>query len=330
MRILVTGAAGFMGSYLLEYLIDEGHHMIGIDNYSIGTFKHESIYEADLVEEKEKVTLIIQSFKPEIVYHLAAWAHEGLSQFAPIKITENNYNAFLNVLTPSINAGVKRFVTASSMSVYGDQIPPFDETMDTKPADVYAVAKTAMERTLKIMAEVHGFEHVIVRPHNVYGPRQSLSDPYRNVVGIFINRMLAGKKFFIYGDGDQTRAFSYIDDVIPYFAKCGFEDIDGEIINIGPVEEYSINHLASEVMKNFDNPPKPEYVADRPLEVKHAFCTNDKAIKLLGYETSTQFSEGVVKMVKWAKEKGAQKTIYLDELEIVNDKTPITWLKKKI
>lgn len=327
-RILITGAAGFMGSHLFDYLREAGHDVYGLDNYSIGTYVHENIQNIDLLD-KENLADFIESNNFDIIYHLAAWAHEGLSQFAPIRITENNYNAYLNLLVPAIKSKVKRIVLTSSMSVYGAQTPPFNEELQRKPEDVYAVSKTAMEELTEIMSNVYGFDYTIVRPHNVYGPRQALHDPYRNVVAIFINRLLQDKAFFIYGDGEQKRSFSYIDDVIPSLAQAAFIS-SGEIINIGPTEEYSINQLAREVMKNFDSPKGPIHVADRPQEVKEAWCTNDKAKELLDYETRTTFSEGITRMCEWAKTIGYQTPVYLDDLELKNDNTPVTWAQKLI
>ncbi|MBI2022110.1 NAD-dependent epimerase/dehydratase family protein [Candidatus Daviesbacteria bacterium] len=330
MKIIVTGAAGFMGSHLFDYLLKKGHQLLGIDNYSIGEYKHPNIKKIDVAKEPVKLAAAIKNFKPDILFHLAAWAHEGLSQFSPIRITETNYNGYLNTLVPSIRAGVKRVVVCSSMSVYGNQNPPFDEDMSRKPVDIYAVAKSAMEEATEILSRVHGFEYIIVRPHNVYGPRQSLSDPYRNVVAIFINCLLRNKPFYIYGDGEGRRAFTYIDDFTPYLAKTGFIRQSGLIFNIGPEEDYSINDLAKEILKHFHDAPKPIYLPDRPLEVKQAFCTSDKAKKFLGYKTSISFSDGIAKMVKWAKEIGPKEPAYLNELELTNQDTPKTWKDKLI
>jgi UDP-glucose 4-epimerase len=248
----------------------------------------------------------------------------------PRLITENNYNAFLNLIVPAINNGVKRVVVFSSMSVYGDQQSPFDETMRTKPEDVYAVSKASMEKTLEILSDVHGFDYTIIRPHNVYGPKQMLHDPYRNVVGIMMNRVMKGLPPIIYGDGNQTRAFSFIDDVIPYVLKTGFmEETKGQIINIGPLEEFTINHLSQTVLKAFGRTDlQPIHVEDRPREVKHAFCTNDKAIRLLGYKTSVTLEEGISKMAEWAKLQGPQEFKYLDDLELKGGKIPVTWATK--
>jgi UDP-glucose 4-epimerase len=321
-----------MASHLAELLANQGHEVYGIDNESIGlksnvptNIKYAKI---DMRNTADMASLV-EECKPELVYHLAAWAHEGLSQFMPILITENNYNAFLNLITPAIRHGMKRIVVCSSMSVYGSQTPPFNEDMPRLPEDVYAVAKAAMEKTTEVLADVHGFDYTIIRPHNVYGPKQMLHDPYRNVVGIFINRILNGKPPIIYGDGNQTRAFSYIDDVIPYLAKAGFVDeAKGQIINIGPTEDYTINTLARTVLKAFNSSLKPEHFPDRPREVKHAYCTNDKAKAILGYKTSTPLSKGIAEFVKWGKNQGAQEFKYLDELELTGDNIPETWKKK--
>jgi UDP-glucose 4-epimerase len=321
-----------MGSHLAEALQKEGHKVYGIDNLSIGrpqnipTRVH--MYLIDL-RDAEAVEKAVKEIRPQLVYHLAAWAHEGLSQFMPRLITENNYNAFMNLMVPAINAGCKRFVICSSMSVYGSQEPPFDEEMERKPEDIYAIAKTSMEKATEVLADVHGFDYTIIRPHNVYGPRQIIWDPYRNVVGIFVNRLMKGLPPIIYGDGEQTRAFSYIDDVTPYLMEAGFiKEAKGQIINIGPLQEYTINYLAEQVLKAFDSTQEPRYLPDRPREVKHAYCTNRKAQRLLGYHTSVGFEEGIKRMVEWAKTLGPQEFQYLDNLELTGKKVPKTWLKK--
>lgn len=329
---LVTGVAGFIGAHVANILAEEGYSVVGIDNLSIGRLENvpESVtFKAVDLCDAEATAKVVEEYKPTLVYHLAAWAHEGLSQFMPRKITENNYNAFLNLVTPCISNGMRRIVVCSSMSVYGDQKPPFDESMPKKPMDVYAVAKAAMEDTTAILADVHGFQYTIIRPHNVYGPKQIIWDPYRNVAGIFINRALKGQEPIIYGDGNQTRSFSYIDDVAPYIVRAGQQDQTvGEVINVGPLEEYTINQLARRVIDVSGIEMEPRYVEDRPREVKHAYCTNDKARRLLGYQTSVHLDEGIEKMWEWAKKLGPQEFQYLDDLELKGDKLPVTWKHK--
>lgn len=342
MRILVTGAAGFMGSHLVDALVKkEGDSVYAIDDLSGG-------YESNLnkkshftkldLRDREKVKTYIQKIKPELFYHLAADATEGRSQFTPISATERNYLAYMYTLIPAIKYGLKKVVLTSSMSVYGAQKPPFDENMSRKPEDIYAIAKTAMEEATEILSKVYKFNYVIVRPHNVYGPKQNLADPYRNVIAIFINCILNNKHFYIYGDGEQKRAFTYIDDFTPYIVQCGFKnECNGEIINIGPKEEYTINELANAVLKVFfpdGNIPqhlKPKNLPLRPQEVKEAYCTNDKAARLLGYKTTISLKEGIKEMIIWAKKKGPQKFIYLKNgLELENANMPKTWKDKLI
>lgn len=331
-KILVTGAAGFMGSHLAETLGNKNYEVYGIDNFSVGRRhnvpKNIQFIECDLVDAKATKKLI-EKIMPTLIYHLAAWAHEGLSQFTPRIITENNYNAFLNLIVPAINNGMKRIVVTSSMSVYGAQHPPFDEKMSPQPEDIYGVAKASMEKAIEILADVHKFQYTIIRPHNVYGPRQALWDPYRNVVAIFINRLMKNLPPLIYGDGKQTRAFSYIDDVTPYILASGFSRKTlGEVINIGPLTEYTVTELAQTVLEAFESKLKPIYLTDRPREVKHAYCTNKKAKRLLGYHTTVNLKEGVKRMVAWAQTLGPQEFKYLDELELTGKNVPQSWAKK--
>ncbi|MDO8659798.1 MAG: NAD-dependent epimerase/dehydratase family protein [Candidatus Parcubacteria bacterium] len=342
MKILVTGGAGFMGSHLVDTLIAlKKHEVYAVDDLSGG-------YESNLdkkahftkldLRDRDKVEKYISRIKPELMYYLAADASEGRSQFTPLSSTERNYLAYMNTLVFAIKYGLKKVVVTSSMSVYGAQKPPFSEDMLKKPEDIYGIAKGAMEDATEVLAKVHGLEYVIIRPHNVYGPKQNLADPYRNVIAIFINCLLNNKHFYIYGEGNQKRAFTYIDDFTPYFERSGFSDrCNGEVINIGPKEEYSINELANVVLKIFFPDGKvpqhlrPKYLPLRPQEVMEAFCTNDKAAKLLGYETTVTLEEGVGKMVEWARSKGPQKFKYLKNgVELKTKDLPKTWSEELI
>lgn len=335
-RWFVPGVAGLMGSHIAESLLKQGCEVFGVDNLSIGLEsnvpKGVRFAKVDL-NNKEDIDSVIKEIADggEFgVHFLAAWAHEGLSSFSPKLITENIYNIFLNTLVPSIKYNVKWFVQYSSMAVYGEQTPPFDETLPRKPVDVYGIAKAAAESAIESLADVHDFRYTIIRPHNLIGERQ-LVDPYRNVAMIMMNRIMQGKPPIIYGDGEQKRAFSYVGDAIPCLAKIGMSVFpDKEIINIGPTEEYSINTLAKTILKEFNSDLEPIHMADRPKEVKYAWCTNDKAKKILGFETKTSFEEAIHKMVSWAREQGPRDFKYLDELELTGDMVPLTWKNKLI
>lgn len=341
-KIIVTGAAGFMGSHLVNSLIKRGHkYVFGVDDLSGGYIENVNpksyFTKLDLRDRKKTEEYVDQIKSPDILFHLAADATESRSQFTPIACTERNYLAYLNILIPSIKRGVKKVILVSSMSVYGAQKAPFDEVMPRLPEDIYGISKSAMEQATEVLSKVYNLKYVIIRPHNVYGPGQNLSDPYRNVVGIFINRLLNNSNFYIYGDGEQKRAFTYIDDFTPYIIKAAFmKKAEGEIFNIGPVEEYTINKLANVILKTFfpngiiPQKFRPKYVPMRPMEVKEAWCTVDKAKKLLSYKTKISLEEGIKTMIEWASKKGAQKFKYLDNLELINKNTPITWKEKLI
>ena len=339
-RVLVTGVAGFMGSHEAEWLLREGYEVYGVDDLS-GGYMHNvpkgcRFTKLDL-RDRKKVERYISKVKPEIIFHDAADATEGRSQFTPISATERNYLAYMYLLVSAIRAGFRKMVLASSMSVYGAQKPPFTENMDRRPEDVYAIAKASMEHATEVMARVHRFAYTIIRPHNVYGPRQNLRDPYRNVISIFINALLNDKPFYIYGDGEQRRSFTYIADYTPHVIKAGLSDgFSGEIFNIGPREEVSINQLGRIVLDQFFGgedkvPPRlrPKSLPARPLEVKEAYCSSDKAERLLGYRTTVPIEEGVRLMIEWARKMGPQSFNYLkDGLEIVSPDTPSTWTRK--
>src|SRR3990167_5471554 len=292
-RILVTGAAGFMGSHLVDALVDLGHEVYGIDDLS-GGYEHNinpnsTFIKLDL-REKEKARVAVVGIKPKILFHLAADAAEGRSQFTPISSTERNYLAYLNVLVPAIKNGMTKVILTSSMSVYGSQTPPFSETMDRKPDDIYGIAKASMEGVTEVLSKVFKFKYTIIRPHNVYGPKQNLADPYRNVVGIFINRLLEGKNFYLYGDGMQKRAFSHVDDVIPTMIRAAFnKNVEGLAINIGSNSPVTLNELANTILKEFfsgGSVPlkfKPSYLPARPQEVKYAYCSHGLAEKFLNF-----------------------------------------------
>ncbi len=332
-KILVTGAAGFLGSHLCDKLVKLNFDVIGVDNMIGGDLdnlpKNMTFFEADCCDFA-KMNSIMKNV--DIVYHCAATAHEGLSVFSPVEITKNNYLATVSVITAAINNKVKRIIYCSSMARYGQQQTPFNEKMTPMPVDPYGISKVAGESVLMNLCNLNKIEWVIVVPHNIIGPKQKYDDPFRNVVSIFINRLLQNQKPIIYGDGEQKRCFSYIDDCIYcLLALIENKNVAGEIINIGPDEEFVTINKIAEICSNVTGSNlQPEYYPDRPREVKHATCSSDKARKLLQYKTTTDLNTGIKKTYEYIKKKGPKKFVYHVDLEIVNELTPKVWLEKKL
>ena len=333
MKIFITGIAGFLGSHLARRMVDLGHEVIGNDTLILGEkiniHKNVTFYQTDCCDF-DQINKILN--KVDVVYHCAATAHEGLSVFSPNFITKNIYQASVSVITAAIKNNVKRFVYCSSMARYGNQKAPFSEDMPAKPVDPYGIAKVAAEDTLKLLSNIHGMEYNIAIPHNIVGPYQKYDDPFRNVMSIFINRNLQNLPAIIYGDGEQKRCFSDIDDVIYCLEKLALDkNIKNDIFNIGPDENpITINDLASIVANYTGYNEKPIYVKDRPQEVKIATCTADKARKLLNYKTKLTIEKSVEKTLTFIRMRGAKKFNYDLPLEIINEKTPSTWKNKLI
>lgn len=340
-KILVTGSAGFIGSHIYDLLFGLGYEVYGVDDLSGGFMRNVSqkrfFTKLDL-RDRAKTADYVEKLKPEIIFHLAADATEGRSQFTPFSAMDRNVVAYQNLLIPAIKYGLKRMVLTSSMSVYGKQQVPFHEKMIPQPEDIYGISKMSMEKITEVLADVYGFKYVVIRPHNVYGPRQNLSDPYRNVIGIFINSLLHGKSFYIYGDGNQKRAFSYIDDVAPAMVKAAFKkECEGKIINVGSDEAITLNELAETVLGSFFGHKSnispdilPKHIADRPREVKYAYCSHSVAKKLLGFKSKTDLHKGVERMITWARTLEYQPFVYLTSLELNHPTTPKTWKAKLI
>ena len=331
-KVLVTGAAGFLGSHLSEKLSDLGHEVIGIDNmiggYEDNVPKNIKFQNIDCCDF-EKIKKIMKNVN--VVYHCAATAHEGLSVFSPFEITKNNYLASVSIFTAAVNEKVDRIIFCS-MARYGDQKAPFVETMKPNPVDPYAISKVASEEVLKNLCELNKIEWVIAVPHNIIGPRQKYDDPFRNVVSIMINRMLQGKAPIIYGDGKQTRCFSYIDDCLScLLPMLNQKNLNKQTINIGPDEEFVTINKIAELCSNITgiNLP-PIHKKDRPKEVKHATCSADKARSLLNYKTSVSLEEGIKKTFDYIKSRGTRPFDYNINLEINNELTPSTWKNKEI
>lgn len=343
MKIWITGIAGFLGSHLAQQLLAEGHEVAGNDNYVCGSqenFVGATILHADCANG-DLMRTAFSLFKPEVVVHCAATAHEGLSSFSPSFITRNIYEASVSTFSAAIACGVKRIVYMSSMSRYGEgdeltasfrgyPMVPFLEFFRPMPVDPYAVAKVAAEDTLRILAKTHGIPYSILVPHNIIGIRQRYNDPYRNVASIMMNRCLQGKAPIVYGDGLQTRCFSPVADCIPSILKAVHGEADGEVVNIGPdIGEIAILELAHKIiaLTGFDG--EPEFMSDRPNEVKHAYCSSEKARKLLGYEPKQTIDDCLAEMVTDIKQRGTKPFDYSFPLEITEG-CPIVWKERRM
>jgi len=329
MKILITGIAGFLGSHLGERLVKNTNHtIIGNDNLLGGYVDNipegVSRYKVDCCDY-EGMYRILEGV--DVVIHTAATAHEGLSVFSPSFITKNIYDASVTTMSAAIARGVKKFIFCSSMARYGDQEAPFTEDMTPQPVDPYAIAKVAAEDTLRILSKVHGMDYVIAVPHNIVGPRQRYDDPFRNVMSIMINRNLMGKPAIIYGDGEQTRCFSYVDDCVDCLEQMIYrKDINGEVINIGPDSgEVTINTLAEMISSITRCNEAPIYMEGRPQEVKHATCSAEKAKKLLNYTPNSDLLMMIKSTVEYIKLRGPKPFNYNLPVEIINEKTPKTW-----
>ena len=327
MKIAITGVAGLVGSNLANSL-SKNHNIVGFDNL-IGGYRDNIPSTINFIE-KNVFDINFEDLKNvDVVIHAACTPHEGLSVFSPKQITENTFGISVSLLSEAIKAGVKKFIFLSSMARYGSQsVVPFTEDMIPKPQDPYGIAKYAFEETLKALSEVHHIEYVILVPHNIIGHGQVYTDPFRNVAGIMINRMLQGKQPIIYGDGNQMRCFSDIRDVVdPIIKTVESDSYNGQVINIGPDDNFiTINELASLIAKKINFDLDPIYLDARPKEVYLANCSAEKARSLLGYSPKYTLSETLNSMIKWVKARGTDKFDF-DSLrvDLVNEKTPKSW-----
>jgi UDP-glucose 4-epimerase len=259
----------------------------------------------------------IGEFKPDVVYHLAAYAAESRGQISPVDMTQRNVGIFVNVLKASINAGVKKFIYASSVAVYGEATYPYKEDGPTIPKDVYGVNKLASEQILKIMAKVYGFDYVIFRPHNIYGPGQMMNDPYKNVVALFMRKLLEGETYTLFDAGRMKRAFSYVDDVVDVFAQAlGFSNVT---MNVGSDKAISIKELSDMLQEIAGIEGKVEVLPARPQEISMFLADHSLQTKLAKYK-ETPLREGLIKTFEWVKKKSLPPIITLENEIYVSKK----------
>jgi UDP-glucose 4-epimerase len=329
--VFITGVAGFLGSHLATYLLAQGHRVVGCDNlaggYEDNIPEGVAFHRADC-NDWEEMRALCRGV--EVVFHCAATAYDGASVFSPHFVTRNVVGASSAVFSAAIAAGVRRIVYCSSMARYGTNTVPFTEDMAPRPQDPYGIGKVAAEVLLENLCQVHGTEHVVAVPHNIYGPRQIYDDAYRAVPAIMINLMLQGRQPFIYGDGTQRRSFSYVGDVVGCLARLGFDpDVVGETFNVGPDEEFvTILHLAETIAKLLRFDLAPVFVPLRPQEVYLATCSADKARVRLGYVTRVSLEEGLARQIEYVRARGPRPFRYDVPLEIQNERTPRTWSER--
>ncbi len=326
---LVTGGAGFIGAHVVNELIKQGHKVIVLDDLSGGfedNLNKDALFIHGSITDYQLLSDLFTKYKFDYVYHLAAYAAEGLSHFIKRFNYTNNLIGSVNLINESVKHKIKCFVFTSSIAVYGALEPPMTEDMQPVPEDPYGIAKYAVEMDLKVTHEMFGLNYIIFRPHNVYGEYQNLGDRYRNVVGIFMNQLMQNKPLTIFGDGSQTRAFSYIGDVAPTIANSvNTPQAYNQVFNVGADQNYSVNELANAVMEAIEIKGEIRYLQARN-EVQHAHAEHAKAQKTFSINTTTSLKEGLAKMAKWAKVAGIRKSSKFNDIEII-EKLPPIWLE---
>ena len=324
-KVLVTGAAGFVGSHLTSALVECGYRVYALDDLS-GGFRENvdsrACFIPGSITDERLIKAVFAEERFEYIFHLAAYAAEGLSHFIKKFNYENNLIGSVNLINASINYGIKCFIFTSSIAVYGSNQVPMTEAMVPIPEDPYGIAKLAVEQELRASHEMFGLDYIIFRPHNVYGERQNIGDPYRNVVGIFINQIMQGLPMTIFGDGEQTRAFTYIQDIVPTIANAPLNPCAlNQVFNIGADIPHTVNDLAQKVACAMGVPTNVEYLPARH-EVKHAFSDHGKLQRVFGYNAKFPLQEGINRMARWAHSVGARRSQRFGEIEIMKNLPP--------
>jgi UDP-glucose 4-epimerase len=327
-RALVTGAAGFIGSHVADGCLELGMDVVATDDLSGGFLENvpsaATWVQGDL-RDPDFCASLWDGGPFDFVYHLGAYAAEGLSHFVRRFNYETNLVASINLVNLAVLHKAKRFVFTSSIAVYGAGQTPMSEELTPQPEDPYGVSKYAVELDLRAAHEMFGLDYTVFRPHNVYGERQNVADRYRNVIGIFMNAVLRGEPLPVFGDGTQTRAFSHIDDVAPLIARAPLVDASrNEVFNVGADTPYSILELAEEVARAFGVDARLEHLPARN-EVVHAFSDHSKVRRVFEPPEPIDLATGIRRMADWVRERGPQPPVeFPGEIEIA-EKLPPSW-----
>ncbi|MBD1169046.1 NAD-dependent epimerase/dehydratase family protein [Pelagibacterales bacterium SAG-MED08] len=334
MNIFISGIAGFLGSNLSDYYVKKGFKVSGCDNLVGGDLENidpkVNFFKADC-EDLDKMKEITKNI--DVVIHAAAYAHESLSIFSPYLISKNIVDGSTSIFSASISNKVKRIVFCSSIARYGEVEIPYLESGLVQPSDPYGISKLAAEKILINLCNTYGVEYNIAVPHNIIGIKQKYDDPFRNVASIMINLMLQNRQPIIYGDGEQKRSFSDVDDCIYCIDKLATDpNIKSQLINIGPgsENEITINQLFKKISNQLQFNQEPIYKPERVNEVKNAICSSTLAENLFNKKSNQDIDSVISKMINYIRKNGVKKFNYNYNIEINNELTPETWRKKLI
>ncbi len=305
----MTGGAGFIGSNIAEELVKRGHPVKVIDNFLTGKRENVSSFldkiefiEGD-IRDSDACNRALEGV--DFVLHQAALPSVPRSIEDPLLTTEINVRGTLNILLASREAKVKGFVFASSSSVYGDDpnLPKKEDTVGN-PLSPYAISKLAAEKYCRVFSQIYGLSTVCLRYFNIFGPRQDPSSQYAAAIPNFITRMLKGESPTIFGDGEQSRDFTYVSNVVDAnILASKAQGVAGEVFNIGCGEKTTVNALASKLNEILKEEISPSYDEPRPGDIRHSFADISKARKMLKYEPLVSFSEVLKETIRWYRER---------------------------